>query len=347
MKTALTLFFTLFIFAQGAWADLPQPDSFTIGLPLPSNLATPIWMDAPRASANEENVPTLTIPIQAQNSCSYLLLTLLFNDKSKSPICVTWIDNTGARFTLSEDLSEGIDMPNQRSLLIPATTIGLGGSIEIEGDENVTSVQLEWLSKGDAIAGSKVVDTIVAPNYRPTTTADQMAAATPKSPQIQWDKAVVESVIVSTPEHIEQPTAFHLTLDSIPTSSRLRLQINGLDLSHHLLIWLNGQVAAILSPETPDLNDPGYSPNSPSTYIGWRSGSALLDSSLFKVGDNALQITVETAADTTPATVPLAIKNMAIQFRFPPNDNSLKTTPASSLNQTNDLVPAAQFPGQN
>jgi len=315
--------------------ELPLP--VTLNLPIPANQATPAWLGHPEIPATY--LAGLNLPILTPDPGASLLVTVYFDEKPGSSLRITWQGTQGSQ-VLSNNFYEGIEMANQRSLLIaPATLAGDGVLSFQSGDVNlgIKRIKLEWLQTKTELVSPEVNDVTVTSANGQTQFSQDLTGQTAAASKGMWQDQVVSVPLSDAAVRIEQGVDFSVDLDKVPVSARLSLKEAGLPLGKHIIVWINNQRAGIISPRVPDLLDDGFiSEDKASTsYAGWRDGSFYVPVSLLTQGVNTVQFTDEDDV-AAPASdpygsgipVPMAVKTMALQFNYqPPGQKSGLTQP--------------------
>lgn len=316
---------SLLVFAglMARGADLPA--ACVLNIPFQVNQATPVWLGHPETP--QTTFATLNLPIQPPDADASLLVTVYFQEKQGGFLRISWQGVQSAQ-VLSDNFYEGIGMSNQRGLLISPETLAGGGTLVFQcGDSSlgIQRIKLEWLAKKTGLVSTQVSSELVTSDSETTQSSQNLdgQAKLPDAPA--WKDQVVTVPITDLPQRIEQGVEFSVQLDNLAVAARLALQVNGLPLGKHLVVWINQQRAGAITPSVPDLSDPGYLPdNSPDSYVGWRAGSFYVPAALLKSGVNTVQFSVEDEnpsaqendANAGAAVPPLAIKDVAFQLKY-------------------------------
>lgn len=323
-------------------ADLPAP--ITLGLPIPTNLATPVWLGHP--DIPDTAFAALNLPILTPDTNASLLVTVYFQEKQSGFLRVVWKGTQGAEL-LSDNLYENIGMANQRSLLISPTTLVGDGILTFQcGDTTlgVQKIKLEWLANTNALVSPAVQGVLVTPSSGSTQPAQSLNGQVAPTPAAAWDGEVVTVPLTDQALRIEQGVEFSVDLDKVPVSARLALEETGLPLGQHLVVWINGKRAGTITPPVPDLLDEGFltattTSTTLTSYVGWRDASFYVPVSLLTAGVNAVQFSAEDEPSLTMGnagasaggdTPPLAIKSLVIQLNYQPVTTPADSSPTSS-----------------
>jgi hypothetical protein len=307
---------------------LDGPSSFVVNLPLQPGQVTPSWLGQPTTPPTD--FARLDLPILAPNPNVSLLVTVFFQEKEGGFLRISWQGTQGGQL-LSDNFYEGIGgMGNQRSLLISPATLAGDGTLSFQcGDTNLSiqRVKLEWLENKEALVSPLMKDLLVTAGTGTTQPAQNLNGQPKQAEDGTWQDQIVTVPVTTLPERIEQGVEFSVQLDQVPAAGRLALKEDGLPWGKRLVVWINQQRAGTITPKVPDLLDEGFPADASSPYVGWREGSFYAPVALFKQGANALQFSVEdevpssgaTADSSTGTDVPLAVKDVVLQFNYPPS----------------------------
>jgi hypothetical protein len=315
------VFFSTGLFSARA---LDLPPALTLDVPIAANLATPAWLGHPATPT--DTLATLDLPITPPDPGAALLVTVYFQETDNGFLRINWKNDQGA-VALADNFYENIGMANQRSLLIPPSSLGADGTLIFQGSATTLGIQrikLEWLESRQDLISPATSAMLVTSSTGTTVPADSVngQAAAPQAGA--WDGDVVTVPISTDPVRIEQGVEFSVDLDKVPTSARVALKETGLSLSQHLVVWINDARAGTITPTVPGLNDSGFftDTSSKTTYVGWRDGSFYVPVTLLKEGVNTIVFSSEDelpaagAATDADATTPLALKGVALQLDY-------------------------------
>lgn len=351
---SLLLFLVCSVFSVNASAsDLPA--SVTLDLPIPANLATPIWLGHPDIPANA--LAALNVPILTPDTNASLLVTVYFQEKQGGFMRVVWKGTQGAQL-LSDNFYEDIGMANQRSLLIsPAMLVGDGILTFQCGDSTlgIQRIKLEWLENKNGLVSPEVHDLLVTPATGPTQLAQSLNGQPNPAQPGAWQDQIVTVPISDQALRIEQGVEFSVDLDKVPGSARMALKEAGLPLSKQLVVWINQKRAGTITPAVPDLLDAGFltDEKASTSYVGWRDGSFYVPVSLLKTGVNTLQFSAEAdaalalgnaVASDAATEPPLAIKAVVMQLNYQPPVPTGIPSPQLSSTPTGPISPADSSP---
>ncbi len=305
-------------------ADLPGP--LTLDVPVPANLATPAWLGHPETPPTA-TLATLDLPITPPDLDAALLVTVYFTETDNGFLRINWNPTAGTPVALASNFYEGVGMANSRSLLIPPSTLGAGGTLVLQGSASTLGVQrieFEWLQSRQDLVAPNTSAMLVTTAGGSTVSADSVNGQPETASSGTWSGDIVTVPVTTDPERIEQGVEFSAQLDNVPTTARLVLKESGLALNQHIVVWVNEARAGTLTPAVPGLADAGYftDASGATTFVGWRNGSFYVPVSRLKQGVNTLQFSAED--DAAPAAVapnpnassPLAVKDLLLQMNY-------------------------------
>jgi hypothetical protein len=313
----------------GAMATLHAmdvPDPVTLDFPLKADQALPTWLGQPETPPTV--FATLNVPLLTPDTSASLLVTVYFQEQAGGFMRVAWRGTQGAQL-LSDDFYEDIGMPNQRSLLIPASTLVGDGILTFQcggSTMDIKRIKLEWLDSKTELVSPAIKNALVTGTAGQTVSIDTVNGQKSADAAAAWQGSVVNVPLADAATRIEQGVDFSVDLDGVPGSARLSLKETGLPLGKHLVVWVNQQRAGVITPAVPDLTDDGFLSDAAgnSSYFGWREGSFYVPVALLTTGVNAVQFSVEddltTATGKTPDTDaiagPLAVKDLTLQLNY-------------------------------
>ncbi len=304
-----------------------MPPALTLNLPIPVNLATPAWLGHPTLPPNATLV-TLDLPITPPDAGAALLVTIYFTESNTGQLRINWNpDSSATAVALADNFYENIGMANSRSLLIPPSMLGAGGTLVLQGTATglgVQRIKLEWLESRQDLVAPTASAMLVTPSEGATVPAASVNGQ-PEAPQAgAWDGDTVSVPVTTDAVRIEQGVEFSVDLDKVPTTARLSLKETGMSLTQHLVVWINQARAGTITPVVPGLNDAGFFTNSSSatSYVGWRDGSFYVPVTLLRNGVNTVQFSPEDEvppalpAPANATATPLAVKDAALQLNY-------------------------------
>lgn len=342
MKIALALILTVAAFGLRLQADDTER-SFTLDLASSGQAqALPSWMTGqPMASPSDH--ATVSFPIAPPQDDSNLAVTFYFQETAGGFLRVYW---AGAQTNemLSENLFEGIEMPNQRTLLIKRATLSSPGTLSVQSSENtlnVSRIHWQWVEPAPVSLADEAAQSALVNAGGKVLDEGEINGAPLLPLQDKITGSVVTAALTEKPERIETGVEFVATLQTVPPWARMELEISGAPPGKPVLLWINGEFAGEVSVELPDLTDPGYQQGSGGglSYVGWRKGVLFVPVTLLKAGDNQFQFGLKDVAPS-PQASPLAVKNLLLQLKYggapapsatPPAEQPLEIAPAINL----------------
>jgi hypothetical protein len=332
MKTALMLLLLLsFRFAKAEDTE----HSYTLDLSLIGKTQTlPSWLTStPFASPSAH--ASISFSIDPPKDDTDLAVTFFFNETPGGFLRVYWAGAASGEM-LSDNLFEGIAMPNRRTLVIKRSTLSSPGMLTVQSSDaalNVSRIHWEWANPSsvllaDAASQSALVD---AQSKVFSDAETNGAPQLPATDRVQG--SIVTAVLTQHPERIESGVAFVAELQARPQYARVEVEISGAQIGTPVQLLANGVVVGEVAVEVPELTDPGYQNGGATpSYIGWRKGSVYIAGAQLKTGENQLQFALKDAAQGgDPA--PLAVKNLFIQLKYT-TDADAAATPAQQSNDT-------------
>ncbi len=326
------------------------PTSFSMELPFQANAATPFWLGHPATPTGE--LPTLDLPLQPPDATSALLVTVYFQEKDGGFLRIVWNGPDGAQ-TLSRNFYEGIDMSNQRSLLISPETLAGGGTLELQSGDatlGVERIRFQWLQTHQDLAAPDIDETLVIPAPGATLLAHTLDGQPPQDEGQTWQGQLVDLPLTDTPQRIEQGVEFDVDVDHAPIGGRIVLKENGLPWGQHLVVWVNRRRVGTITPVVPNMADTGFPRDATSAaiYVGWREGSAFVPVSFLLAGENTLQFSAEDDSGSGPASaananpLPLAVKDVVLQLSYPDAGDTPPTPVSSDSSSSPTTIPTPE-----
>ncbi|MDR2463096.1 MAG: hypothetical protein LBD30_04875 [Verrucomicrobiales bacterium] len=260
-----------------------------------------------------------------------LLLTVVFEERDGGFLRVFW-EGPNTALTLAENLQEGVNMTNKRTLLLRSDLLKNGGTLTLQsGAKQLPLKKIKWeplvAQTTLTVSGGKTAAVVSA--SAEVLGGDDVSGETTPAAGDQWRDAVVTAGITERAERIEDGVGFEFELGAAPELARLECEVNGLALDGMLEIWLNDRRAGTLTVSVPELTDAGCGAEADGQLVfhGWRRGAALVPVEALTVGVNRLQFT---AANGGPIARPLAVKAVKWQLKYP----SVKTVNISEATAT-------------
>jgi hypothetical protein len=317
MKATIVLPLILAAFLQPA-AGQTAP-SCVVRWPLANNVALPTWLGRPAAKM-EATFATVDVPVFPVQGTGNLLVTLYFDEADLGFLRVYWKSGETAE-RLAGNLSEGIGLRNQRSLLLGRDILAGPGLLTIQsGSEQnrLLALRFEWVEPRTVLAGRETRLPVLLPGAgTPLSEADLQPDKAFLAAD-EWRGRIITAPLTEKPERIEEGAVFTAMLESPSERARLEVLVSGLPLSESWEVRVNGETAGILQVEVPDLLDAAYQRDDAKedTYGGWRRGTLFLPSGL-TLGENQIEFWSK-GANGPGFDYPAAIKDLKLQLQFPP-----------------------------
>jgi hypothetical protein len=276
----------------------------------------PAWI-YPFSDLPNGEIADASYDIPAAPGKSGLLVSLVFEEPEGGFLRVYWRSGEDSQ-TISDNLYEGIGLPNQRSLLIPQELLEKGGTVTFQSSGSqlgIHQISWEWLEP-TVMLSSGGTELRLLDSHGLLLREEEVNGEPTRAEIENWEKNIVTASLLDQPERIEQGTEFSVELTSVPSLARLEGKISGLELNEPLILWVNGKKAGWILPETPDLRDAGYQTQSKSraTFAGWRKAAIIVGTDFLQTGINTLQFSTDRTAgeDLTP----LALKDLKLQLDY-------------------------------
>jgi hypothetical protein len=284
---------------------------------------------------------TINFQIVPPAGNSDLAVTFYFTETPGGFLRVYWTGVQGGEM-LSDNLFEGIGMPNQRTLLIKRGTLSTPGTLTVQSSETslyLSRIHWEWVEPSTVSLADAAKQAALVTAAGAIFGEGEVNGAPLLPPPDQVGKSVVTANLTDKPERIEKGVEFIATLQGVPQYARLEVKMSGVPLDKPVQLWVNGAQAGEVSMEVPDLNDPGYraAAGAPPVYIGWRKGVIYLPAGALKLGDNQFQFAVKDATAVTP----LAVKDLQLQLKY---EYNTANTPTAAPSEAPDVASAETAP---
>ena len=238
MRIALTLllFVTSFCLLQAD--DAERSFTFDFGTTGPRQ-TLPSWMTGQPVASPAAHA-TISFPIAPPPGDSDLAVTLYFTETNGGFLRVYWAGAQNSEM-LSDNLYEGIGMPNQRTLLIKRSTLSSAGTLNIQSSEpslNITRIHWEWVDPATVpLAGAAKQTALVdAAGIAQPDAEVNGAPVLPKPDQV--GDTVVTAALIEKPERIEGGVDFVATLQQAPQYARLEVQMAGVPVGKTVKLWM-------------------------------------------------------------------------------------------------------------
>ena len=297
--------------------------------------------DASAQGLPEEKLPPHTVyrirlrPMPGLNDL--LLLRVFFDDLPNAhPTVTAWTEIGECKFS-SQPLGAGLGLPASESLSIPTKDVDYL-EIDVPGDgsnvhkallstlkKTVVAAALDFAPTPAKDAASPVVDpfgnvpaqptqendTYLFGRVRATLEPGVVKLSPPTPPAAQTTGTDTKS---DTPAP-QTSVSFEFNLEAEPLLAFVALDILGADPAAPLQAWVNDQPMGTVTPQFPDLADPGYVglvrplETMRFRYAGWLHGQLILPGSALRMGTNT--ITLQLPADASP----VAIRAIELQLK--------------------------------
>lgn len=281
--------------------------------------ASPIWIQNTTAQQPNSYLATETFSYTPQSETKGLDLavTVYFNENVGSFLRVYWHSPYSVR-ALSENLFEGISMPNQRILLIPYEELSNFGDIIFQSGEkehSLIKVKFQWLRPQVVSIPKKFDRTALIDSEGQTYTKYESEGHAPLEIEDEYWADIVRAPLISLPERIEDIVEFVFELEEIPNIARLEAQFAGLPLLGKADVWLNDTNLGSLNLRVPSLSDEGYNWNDQLEYVGWREGAMLIHPAMLVEGTNRVIIDWNNPDFPRDAT-PVAVRDLVLELSY-------------------------------
>lgn len=294
MKTPITFHGLLAIVATVllcSAAHAAENAVFTMDLPFDATHALPSWMHGPPVSAPGTGV-RVAFPLTPPPDCD-MLINLVFDGTEGGGLRVEWMrDGQNTTEVIAENLEEGLQVANQRSLLISASRLGGNGTLIVQGTAGlvVNRIKFEWVSEQTLLASSSRFVPVVATASRLTLGEADVDGGPRPVLRDEWRGRVVRAPLIEKAEALTTSIELVSTLESAPVQARIEAALAGVRLDQEVWLAVNGQELGPLAIEVPRLEDPGYlgRPGREEEFAGWRKASAHIPAALLLPGENTI-----------------------------------------------------------
>ena len=227
MRIVLTILFSMLAFCLIRAEDIER--GFTLDLEHTGQQQTlPSWMAGP-PSASPAAHATISFSIIPPEGNSDLAVTFYVTETTGGFLRVYWAGAQASEM-LSDNLFEGIAMPNQRTLLIKRSTLSSPGTLNVQSSEttlNISRIHWEWVDPATVSLADTVKQSALVNATGGVFGEEEVngAPALPKSDLI--GKSVVTASLTDKPERIETGVGFVATLQGLPQFARLEVKMSG------------------------------------------------------------------------------------------------------------------------
>jgi len=265
---------------------------FTVDLPFDAAQPLPSWMHGAPVSvpSNGSRVAFRLSPPQGRD----LLVHFVFDETDGSGgLRVEWLrDGSSTSEVISDNLGEGLGVPNQRPLLISASRLGGNGTLLLQGGGSLDlkRVKFEWVSERTMLSSAARYVPVVVTASRLTLVEADVDGAPRPALQDEWRERVVRAALTDKSELLTPSLTLVSALEQAPLQSRLEASLAGVYLDQEVWLIVNGQEVGPLAIEVPTLEDPGHLglPGREVEFAGWRRASVHIPAQLLLPGENSV-----------------------------------------------------------
>jgi|GEM_PF-5903777 len=287
----------------------------------------PVWVGQPLLEPGTA-VQNWSIPLMASepNSNRALAVTVIYKDGSDGFLRVIW-NGILKQMTLSDNLQEGVDILNRRTLLLTWDDLKGDGNLVFQSDRTpfpVVKVILQWVDPVSLYA-NKVRDVPFVLTANHTVSQQEASGAPIAASADDWRGEVLTAVLQDQAVPWDGRTAFSANITQTGVRDLLEMEVSGLEATPAL--WINNQFAGWLNVDVPDLWDPAWVKTSTNIqYAGWRKARMILPPDALKVGQNTFQFTWK---NQTPA----AMRKLKLQIAYSPASSTNSSTSTNTVTQ--------------
>lgn len=308
--------------------------SYVQDLPFQPSDTLPSWLqvNAPDLAANSDpsGFASNEFIITAPPGTGDLAVTLFFTEIDGGSLRVFWQgngQNASQAVTLCDNLYEGVAMPNQRTLLIPKSIIGTGGTLTIQAsspDADISRIEWTWVTMVSVASTDPEGAPALLRTGNQLLRAEEITGDPPAPASDRIQSKTIAAIIRQEPIRIEGGVDFTATLVAVPSLGRLDVKLLGVPLDRNVTFWVNGVLVNQVSLEAPNLADAGYQwmPGASgkgdlkAVYVGWRKGTALIPGSALVEGENHFQFLWAESTDSAADSPTLALKDFILQLSY-------------------------------
>lgn len=297
--------------AASAWCQ----DPLVLEFPLKDEVLPPAGLVTPAAETQVNGHSIIEIPFTPVNQDTNVYVTIVFREEPGAVLQASWIGTGHRAFekVLSNNIMEGIQGWNQRTLAIPYGLISDFGSLVItsnSGSHTIKRIAIAWAVPNITYSSGEGQNAEYIQSSRKVFSESSFIDAKPGSGvQDTWVGEVAKAGLQDGVEGMDNGVELVMTLDSQPRFAVFRAKFLGADIDGIVEITVNGKRLLPVTLETPDLTDPGYMEDYTGnvSYAGWREASIRVPSGLLRNGENS--IIVESMAG-------VYIKNSLLEVKF-------------------------------
>ncbi|MBU3664777.1 MAG: hypothetical protein FGM15_02695 [Chthoniobacterales bacterium] len=305
----------------GAFAARAGDDMvFTADLPFDASQALPVWMHGPPVSAPGAGARVafrLSPPADRD-----LLVHFVFDETEGGGLRVEWLrDGSGTPEVISENLGEGLGVPNQRPLLISASRLGGNGTLLLQGGANlnVNRVKFEWVSERTMLASTTCYVPVVVTASRLTLAEADVDGGPRRALQDEWRDRVVRAALTEGAELLTPSLELVSTLEQAPTKARLEASFAGVFFDQEVWLLINNQEVGPMAIDVPTLEDPGHlpGPDQRGVFAGWRKASIHIPAELLLPGENSVLLELRSPVNSNYRNRTF-VRDAVLELSYPP-----------------------------
>ena len=262
---------------------------FTVDLPFDAGQPIPAWMHGAPVSppGHSARVAFRLSPPSGRD----LLLQFVFEEAEGAVLRVEWLrDGSSTPVVISQNLCEGLGVPNQRQLLISASNLGGNGTLLLQGGGtlNLNRAKFEWVAERTMLASSSRYVPVVVTASRLTLMEADVDGSPRLALQDEWRDRVVRAVLTEKAELLTPSLTLVPTLEQAPLQARFEGLIAGVYLDQEVWLIVNDHEVGPLSIDVPSLEDPGHLglTGRETEFAGWRRGNIHVPAHLLLPGEN-------------------------------------------------------------
>lgn len=276
----------------------------------PSAGISPVQM-----SAGGSLLFSVTPPTEAAD----LILTICYDDAESTYLRIVWhSENTS--LLLSPNLSEGVQAPHHRTLLIKKEALTKPGTLSLETNAAISPVWrmvFEWASRTPIPNLSEDASLIDATGT--TATSRDLSGTSVPPLNDQWARSVIAAPITDQVEKVGSEFYLSADLKAAPSQAKLQMLIAGLPLNSQPFLSVNNEPFFPAQVATPDLRSPSYRQETDGSWIyaGWRKVETLIPEKYLRAGENIVRVRVLNSQGQALSSS-LFVRDALLQLRYPP-----------------------------
>jgi len=294
---------------------------FTVDFPFDASQPLPVWLHGAPVSvpSNGSRIAFRLSPPQGHD----LLIHFVFDETDGSGgLRVEWLrDGSGTSEVISDNLGEGLGVPNQRPLLISASRLGGNGTLLLQGGGSldIKRVKFEWVSERTMLASAARYVPVVVTASRLTLAEADVDGAPRPALQDEWRDRVVRAALTEKTELLTPSVDLISTLEQAPLQARLETSLAGVFLDQEVWLIVNGQEVGPLAIDVPTLEDPGYLGLSgrEAEFAGWRKATVHIPAELLLPGENSVLLELRSPVNASYRNKTY-LRDAVLELRYPP-----------------------------